>query len=280
MKRISIIVLLFFAVLSANAQTFNNPEEVWSDIIEVEQSILQRHVVYDIPGTIVVLLPNSEGSYDAKLIGRKVLKDPKKLPELISKPTVLYSDIVKKNIAANLSYLSFASVNMSDEEEIRFSITETSYTSILDNDIDWDAFDERVATIKSQNPNLPNGTKFGVVKIASVITIDNQKFKRVKNAGKISGWGFSSDVKHLSESSIKRIDFKVGISLSFSDVYLKDLITSNEFTPIDNSGENKNFTEIEKPLTKIQLLKMYNESIKNKINGLVVTESEQDILNK
>lgn len=258
----SILLLSIILVLNTiNAQTIDNPEDVWSDIIEVNQSILQRHVVYDIPGMIAILVPDDTGKYKSYLIGRKVLKNSEALPELKSKPTVLYSDIVSKSTASKLSYLSFVSATMSDEEEVRFSITETSYTSILDNDIDWDGFDKRIAEIKKRNSSLPQGTKFGVVKVASIITVDNQKFKKVRGAAKISGWGFSGDVKHLSQSSEKRIDFKVGVSLTFSDIYIEDLITV--IAPENSRSLEKNKDKDNGK--KSDILKQYNEVLKKMI---------------
>jgi hypothetical protein len=274
MKNLTILLIVFYSCI-IQSQTIVKPEDVWSDIIEVEQSILQRHVVYDLPGMIAVLIPQADGTEKAVLIGNKVLKLNDKLPDLISKPTVLYSDIVKKSTAANLSYLSFASTSMSKDEEIRFSITETSYTSILDNDINWDSFNERVAIIKTKNPELPIGTKFGVVKVASIITVENQKFKKVKNAGKISGWGFSGGAKHLSESSEKRIDFKVGISLTYSDIYLTDLISSKK--NLDLNKLDKSLLDIKNPLNKINIIKSLNFQVKNLIKLPVELKNESVI---
>lgn len=248
--------------LTVIAQQSSDPKKVWSDIIEIEQGILQRHVLHDIPGTIIVLIPDGQGKFKSRLIGNKVLKDVNKLPELNSKPTELVSDIAKKELAMSLSYLSFASVSMSNDEEIRFSITETSNCSILDNEIDWQTFNERVAAIKANNPNLPEGTIFAVAKVASVITIDNQRFKKVNRAADISGWGFSSSNKYLTESSNRRVDFKVGVAITFSDEFLDILVAKSTDKNID-----KNWKSNDKLLNKIQVLADLNRNLKDLIVG-------------
>lgn len=262
MKAIHLIIVITISSLLANAQQTSDPKKVWSDIIEVEQGILQRHVLNDIPGTIIVLIPDGDEKFKSRLIGRKVLKDNSKLPKLNSKPTELVSDIAKKDLAVSLSYLSFASASMENNEEIRFSITETSNCHILDNDIDWQAFNERVASIKTKNPNLPEGTIFAVVKVASVITIDNQRFKSVKKASDISGWGFSNSNKYLTESSNRRTDFKVGVSITFSDEFLDILVSNSE-----KESVNKNWKENNIYFNKLQVLSEINKAFKDRVVG-------------
>ncbi len=262
MKKITLILTMLTLTLTVNAQQTADPKKVWSDIIEIEQGILQRHVLHDIPGTIIVLIPDGQGKFKSRLIGNKVLRDNSKLPELNSEPTEFISDIAKKELAISLSYLSFASASMSNDEEIRFSITETSNCNILDNEIDWTTFNERVALIKASNPNLPEGTIFGVVKVASVITIDNQRFKSVKKAADISGWGFSSSNKYLTESSNRRVDFKVGVAITFSDEFLDVLVAKSSDKSID-----KNWKSNDKLLNKIKVLSNLNRNLKELVVG-------------
>lgn len=257
-----IFCMAALAITSIKVKSQQNPKEVWSDVIEIDQGILQRHVVYDLPGAILILIPTTGGKFESRIFGNKVLKNNNKMPELVSKPTVLVSDVATKTLAGSLGYLSFASASMSDTDEIRFTITETSYSSILDNDIDWPAFNERIALIKEKNPSLPKGTMYAVVKVASIITIDNQRFKKVQKAANISGWGFASEAKALSETSAKRLDFKVGVAVTFSDEYIGGF----------GKSVNKDGVLKSNPYGgKSQLTKELLQSIKSSISG-VTTE--------
>ncbi|MRX42065.1 hypothetical protein GJU43_22550 [Flavobacterium sp. LC2016-23] len=226
-KELLIIGLLILSFFKGFSQS-NVAKNVWLDIVELEQGILQRHIVNDLPGSIIMLIPKTDGkSYNVKILGNKVLVNNSKLPEIKQEPTLLVSDLLKKDIAVNLSYLSFISAGMANSDEVNFSITETSHTSIVDGEINWKKFDERVAKIKKDNPKLPANTVFAVLKVASVIAIEHQVFKSVTKATKIEGFGFAGDAKFLSQSTQKKIDFKVGVALAFSESSIVDILNFN-----------------------------------------------------
>lgn len=253
-----IIGLLFCTTIKAQVST--DPNKVWSEIIELEQGLLSRHILNDIPGTIVALIPQSDGTYKPRLLGRKTLKAGGELPKLESIPTLLIEDLASKEVALSVSYLSMISASMEDTEEVRFSVTETSHTSILDNDIDWDSFDERVAGYLTQIDRYPEGTIFGVVKVASVIVVDHQKFVKKKRAADINGWGLSANGKYLSESSKRNVTFKVGVSLTYSDLQLDSYVSRYE--------ELKSYTDWQsthKYENKLSLIKLINEEHKSNI---------------
>lgn len=252
---ISILSLLISTNIKAQVNT--NPNQVWSEIIEIEQSLINRHILNDIPGTILALVPQPAGQFKPVLLGRKTLKAGVELPKLESTPTLLIEDLASKQIALNLSYLSMVSATMENSEEVRFSVTETNHTSILDYDIDWDRFDERVAGYLAQTDKYPEGTIFGVVKVASIIVVDHQKFIKKKKAADINGWGLSVDGKILSESSKKNITYKVGVALTYSDLFLNSYIVNNE-----GFKSYSNWQESPKLAMKSELIKLINEEHK------------------
>ena len=247
------VILFCFLSIPAICKELN----VWN-VIEIESGILNRHVLNDLPGSIVALIPSVDGKETPTILGQKVLKNPDKLPKLIAKPTELVSHIVTKNTAGNVGYLSFVSATMDDKDEVKFSVVETSYCSILDKDVNWADFLARVTKIRNDYPNLPSGTKFGVIRVASVITINHQVFTQVKKASKISGWGFSGGSKYLSQKTDSSVSFKVGVALSYSDLDMSSIFpkTWPKRNPKITSNINN---EIRLRLEDIQNLKLrYN----------------------
>ncbi len=283
-KQFSLLVLLIF-ICSGFGQNFPTPEtkDIWAGMIELEQSIHLRHALHDIPGSIVVLIPEN-GKYDVRLLGSKVLLDKDKLPELKQEPTLLISSSASKTQVANAGFLSFVSANMENTDVVKYVVTETGVSISLDNEIDWAKFSMRENEIKKKNPNLPQGTRFGVVKVASIISIYHEYYKKVSRAGKISGWGFNSEAKILTQKENNLLNFKIGVALTYSDSDIEEFRSNMAKYPepgIDafNIKLKKMPLEI---ITKDDLSKILNISYANNLArpGRFVEDIEEIIKKK
>jgi len=227
--------------------------QIRTDVIEIDSAVLNRHVLNDIPGAIVALIPDESGKLVPTILGQKVLKKQEELPKILAKPTELISQSVVKSVAAGLNYLSFASASMDNKDEVRFTVTQTAYSSILDNEINWKEFDKRIKAIRKANPNLPKGTKFGVVRVADVITINYQVFSQVKNSSKISGWGFSGNSKYLSQKTDVSNSFSLGVALSYSDLDMSSIW--QKAWPIRQSDNSASSDKIRKGLQSVETIR-------------------------
>jgi hypothetical protein len=196
---------------------------VWQGVVILPNETLFKFILNDLPGTICVLAPSTNGTLTPYLLGEKVLKQGTNLPALNATPTTLISTEISGDEAANISYIAIATASAGKTNDIRFTATETANTEILDNQIDWSAFDSRIASIKQQNPNLPSGTRFAVIQVASVLTITYQTFSQVKSAANIAGWGFSGGGTYLSQNSDLQNAYIVGVNLAYSPEYLGEL---------------------------------------------------------
>lgn len=244
--------ILFFLGLCCSSiysqQIITSKANPLIDIIEVPQGFLLSNVLNDLPGTIVTLVPDNKGNFTPHLMARKVLKNASR-PELKTEPKVLIENIASQTLALSASYLSFVSGSMEKTDEVQYRVTETSNCSVNDGDIDWVNFKKRVDEIKKANPNLPANTKFGVIRVADVITIDYQVFRNVKNAGKIEGWGFSGESKFLSQKSNKSMNWIVGCALIYPDnltINISSTISATRYTELKKEGgDNKNLNFVD-----------------------------------
>lgn len=230
MKRIFSLMIIFMIFNISYGQRILQPEDVWAGMIEIEQGTLMRHVLNDIPGSIVVLIQENERIRTC-LLARKILKEQDKLPKINLKPTNLMSSFASRNRAAGIGILSFITASMGVTDEVKFIISETSHSSILDSDIDWDAFNKRVDKIKERYPDESSKAIFGVVKVANIISIYYEIYKRVSKASKIFGWGFNAEGKCLSEKGVASSAFKVGVALAYPDSIIRAF--ENQLTEID-----------------------------------------------
>jgi hypothetical protein len=268
MKNYTFILLIFLSMSS-----YSEELSIRSDVIEIDSAVLNRLVLQDIPGSIFLLLPDKSGNLKPTILGQKVLKDNQKLPEIEAKPTELISHTVVKNVAAGLGYLSFVSASMDNKDEVKFSVTQTAFTSILDNQIDWPEFNKRVKAIRKANPNLPKGTKFGVVRVADIVNINYQVFTQVRNSSKISGWGFSGNSKYLSQKTDRSNKFSVGVALSYSEADMASIFSS---WPLRASNTSESSKQIRKSLESVETMQSLDKIIEKgnfmKLDNLQVTE--------
>lgn len=227
MRNLICILTSFSFCVFGNSQLHNDPSEVWLGVIELPNDSLTRHVLNDLPGMICVLVPG-EDSVVPNLIGDKVLKDAEKLPDLDATPTVFISSTITKEKAGKLGYLSFVSGALENGEEAKFSVIETAHTAAKDKEIDWVDFEGRVKKLKNDYPNLPEGTRFGVVRVASVLQVSYQTFFKVSKSAKIQGWGFSGGGKYLSQKSDESHEYKVGVALAYTGIDLEALVEDGE----------------------------------------------------
>ena len=234
MKRYLYVLLILSCCCYGWAQPGQQLENIWSDMIEIEQGTLMRHILNDIPGSVGVIIPE-KGKIVVKLLPKKVLKDNTKLPELQAEPTLLISSHVTKTIAANIGFLSFIAASMSYTDELKFNVTETCHASVKDADIDWDTLEKRIKEIVSNNPNLPSNIQFGVVKVVNIISINYEEYKKVNKASKISGWGFNAGGKCLSEKGNAAHAFKVGVALVYPNFVLENSQTGTILETIEPS---------------------------------------------
>jgi hypothetical protein len=211
----SCLTLVLIFVAGAVAQPAVNPLDVWKGVIELPKDQLTRYVLNDLPGTICMLVPSPEGTR-AMLLGNKVLKKDSKPPELQALPQVLVSSTITKERLADVSFLSFLSASLETKDQVKFSATETAHASVLDAQVDWPELEKRIAEMRKDYPNLPPGTQFGVVRVATVLAISYQTFKGVKNAARIAGWGFAGSGTYLTQKSDELHLYKVGVSLTYS----------------------------------------------------------------
>jgi hypothetical protein len=271
MKKITLILALVFSiVLSVPAQTkADSPvikvKETLSDFIELEQGVIRRHLLTDLPGSIVIMIPNESGKLVTKLLGDNVLKNAAMLLELKTEPTELIHYMARKKLASTLSYLDFISTGMKESDEVKFSVFQTNHTTVTDNDIDWAKFNARITSIKKEYPTLPKETIFAVVRGASVVAIDYQVFKAVSKSAKISGYGYSGNGKYLTENAPNKLDFKVGVSLTYPDAVVGNLINTRN-TNIELKDITKAKTAVYEPK-----LNFNKETIK-------VTPENKDVL--
>jgi len=215
-------VTIHLLAVGAFAQARSNPSDIWKGVIELSDDALSKYVINDLPGTICVLIPSPEGTR-AMLLGGKVLKSDGTQAKLQVMPQLLMSSTITREKAGEVSYLSFLSATLDKKEEAKFSVAETSHSFVLDAQIDWVELDKRVLDIRKKYPNLPKGTRFGVVRVASVLMISYQTFFGVSGAGKIMGWGFAGGGRYLSQKGDESHVYKVGVSLTYSPTDLGDV---------------------------------------------------------
>lgn len=216
----SVIILFVLFLWSYGGGLIQQPVgDNWENMIEIENATLQRHALTDLPGTIVVIIPR-EGKFIVRLLPRKVILNNDNLPKIEPEPTQLVSSSCAKSIAMGIGFLSFVSTSMNNTDVVKYNVTETCYSQVFDKDIDWAAFEKRVQEIKEKNPDLPAGTRFGVVKIADIIVINYEIYEKKDKAVKISGWGFNQSGKVLSEKQNMAQEFKIGVALVYSDYIL------------------------------------------------------------
>ncbi len=271
MKRIFSFMIIFIILKLSYGQRILQPEYVWADMIEIKQSTLLRHVLNDIPGSIVVLIPEN-GKMASYILARKILKKLNELPEINLEPTTLISSVVSKYRAANIGFLSFVTASMENTDEVKFTVSETSNSFILDSNIDWDAFDKRVAAIKEKYPDKLSKAIFGVVKVASIISIYHEAYRKVSKAAKISGWGFNAGGKCLSEKGDSSSAFKIGVALAYPDSVIRSF---------DNQQLSKNLIGFNSLMFKGDFGKIINTVIaKNLIRPAYFVDDISDIFLK
>ncbi|UAY55688.1 hypothetical protein [Arachidicoccus terrestris] len=236
--------LLLICLLSAgaiNAQVTDKQSPLLN-IIEIPHGILAQNVLSDLPGSLVLLIPDSSGgNYRPYLVGEKVLKNNAFVPKVKTEPKLIMSQVADKSLALSASYLSFVSGNMENTDEVKYTVTETSNTSIVNGDVDWKRLNERIKNIRKANPTLSPKTIFGVLQVANVIEIHYQLYKKVSKAGKISGWGFAGDAKYLSEKRDESMHWMVGASLLYPDnsiITLSSNISANLYYPKKHIGNS------------------------------------------
>lgn len=214
---INILIFLFIHVSNAQQKEIADFSKSWPGYIEIENSQLSRHILNDIPGSIIVFVPSGDGTYTTRILGEKILKSTTKLPEINVKPQVLVHGFSKKETVIGVSYLSFISASMTEKDEVNLTVTESSSSSILDGDIDWPAANKRIEDFKTKNNGKIEGVLFAVIKVASVITLEHQIFSSVNRAAKISGYGFAGNGSFLTEKGKENNTFKVGVDVVYTD---------------------------------------------------------------
>lgn len=274
-KTLALVCAFSLSTTLLYAQPAKTVDEVWAGVIELPKETLTRHILHDLPGSIVALVPQGERIIPY-LMGNKVLKDSSKLPELKMQPTVLISNVASKSTAGRVGFLSFVSASMEDTDEVKFNVTETSHAAVFDSEIDWGKFATRISAIKSANPNLPQGTVFGVVRVGSVISITHQIFSKVKRAAEISGWGFAGGGKYLSSNSEESTNFKVGVALTYPDVIMSDIFAL--WPKRIDKNNNMEDPSID-PNLRTALETAYSLNLSKKIKGLGWILPDGDNLN-
>ena len=266
MKRLLVILLFSFGAVNAQVVDKGSP---LLNIIEIPQGIAVQNVISDLPGSLVLLIPDStSGNYKPYLVGEKVLKNMAMVPKVKTIPKVIMNQVSNKSDALSASYLSFVSGSMENTDEVKYTVTETSNTSIVNSDVDWKRLDARIKEIKKKNPTLSPKTIFGVLQVANVIEIHYQLYKKVSKAGKIAGWGFAGDAKYLSEKQNESLNWIVGASLLYPDnsiITLQSNISANLYAPKKHIGNSisKNLKDYIPMLYKVNVDAPLQELPKN-----------------